>query len=309
MDLILNHGVEYDVDKPVAVEDLVRSIQAHAKLMRTSLGLISDIVPGLTFQPKYVSVSLLSQQSPLKEMFAFAVVVSYQDALEEEVPALVERLTGMPMSDEYDTLVTVLVMIVAIYGISKAFDALFPGRSKASLDETKTSLLSRAAKISGVAVDRIAAAVEVLVTGKSQRAVVSASQSVFAPARNHDGVAIKDGRGAVLVSERAVRDAQAAAGLPIDFADDHEKATHPPSFHQGVRIVLHAMDKDRKKLGWAGHCPDLFDKRIPMHLEKSVLPASIFGKDEIVGDILLTMEESDDGEMEPKEFLLVRPHL
>ena len=305
MDMILRHRVEYGVVNAVAVEDLVKSIEAHARLLRTSSDVISDLVPGLRIEPKRVSVLHLSQQSPLTEAFALAVFVTYQEELEKEVPQLVEMLTGSPLPDQYDTLVTVLVMLIAIYGISRAFETLFPGRDTNNLDRARKGLLTRAAKMTGVAADRIFAAIEVLFTGRSRRALVGASQKVFAPTRNQPNASIRDNQGTTLITESAVRDAQAASNLPYEV-DEDEKPRSVSEFHSDVRIVLHAMDRDRKRQGWAGHCPDLFDERIPMSLEKTLRPDSIFGKDEIRGDILLTSEEDEQGDLQPKEFLLIQ---
>lgn len=308
MEITLKHGVEYDINDPVAVDDLVRSIEAHARLMKTAADLLSELVPGLEIETKRVSVLHLSQQSPLRELFAFSVVMAYQKKLEEEVPALIESLTGVELSDQYDTLVTVLVMLVAIFGISKAFDLLFPGRSKENLEETKESLAKRAAAMLGTSYQRVIGAVEVMFTGRTNRVLVSASQKVFAPTRNHPQASIRDDRQQVLIPAPATRDAQAASGLPYEPESDDDPATSS-EFHRNVRIILHAMDRDRKKQGWAGHCPDLFDDRIPMHLEKTIDPEGIFGKDEIKGDILLTSEEDVDGKMIPKEFLLIAAYI
>lgn len=308
MEITLKHGVEYDITDPVAVDDLVKSIEAHARLMKTATELLSKLVPGLQMETKRVSVLQLSQQSPLRELFAFSVVIAYQKELEKEVPALIESLTGVELSDQYDTLVTVLVMLVAIYGVSKAFDLLFPGRSKDNLAEAQESLAKRVAAMLGTTYQRVVAAVEVIFTGRSNRVLVGASQKVFAPTRNHPQASIRDDRQQVLVSPSATRDAQAASGLPYEPDGDDEPASNS-EFHRNVRIILHAMDRDRKKRGWAGHCPDLFDDRIPMHLEKSIDPEGIFGKDEIRGDILLTSEENEDGKMTPKDFLLVAAYM
>lgn len=238
-------------------------------------------------------------------MFAYAIVMTYQKGLEEEVPELVEALTGTKLSDQHDTLVTVLVMLIAIYGISKAFDALFPGRSRDNLDAAREGLIAKVIRLTGVAAKRIMAALEVLFTGRSNRVLVGASQKVFAPTRNQTNATIRDSRGEVLVPNAAVRDAQAASGIPYEPEEEDDAPKPYSEFHRGVRIILHAMDKDKKRQGWAGHCPDLFDERIPMHLEKTLKPASIFGHDEIVGDILLTSEEDENGDMRPKEFLLI----
>ncbi|WP_313666187.1 hypothetical protein [Shinella sp.] len=308
MEITLKHGVEYDIVEPVAVDDLVKSIEAHARLMTATTELLEKLVPGLEIEAKRVSVLQLSQQSPLRELFAFSVVITYQKELEKEVPALIESFTGVELSDQYDTLVTVLVMLVAIYGVAKAFDLLFPGRSKENLAEAQESLAKRAAAMLGTTYQRVVAAVEVIFTGRSNRVLVGASQKVFAPTRNHPQASIRDDRQQVLVSPSATRDAQAASGLPYEPDTTDDPVSHS-EFHRNVRIVLHAMDRDRKKRGWAGHCPDLFDDRIPMHLEKSIDPEGIFGKDEVRGDILLTSEEDEDGKMQPKEFLLVAAYL
>lgn len=308
MEITLRHGVEYDIVEPVAVDDLIKSIEAHARLMKTATELLSELVPGLQMETKRVSVLQLSQQSPLRELFAFSVIMTYQKELEKEVPALIETLTGVEISDQYDTLVTVLVVLVAIYGVSKAFDLLFPGRPKDNLVEAKESLAKRAAAMLGTTYDRVVAAIEVIFTGRSSRVLVGASQKVFAPTRNHPLASIRDDRQQVLVSPSATRDAQAASGLPYEPEGDDEPVSSS-EFHRNVRIILHAMDRDRKKRGWAGHCPDLFDDRIPLHLEKSISPEGIFGKDEIRGDILLTSEEDEEGKMVPKEFLLIAAYM
>ncbi|WP_298328941.1 hypothetical protein [Asticcacaulis sp.] len=308
MEITLNHGVEYEIVDPVSVEDLVKSIEAHARLLRATSDLISELVPGLQIETKKVSVVYLSQQSPLKEAFAVGLYLTYQKELEKEVPELIEALTNTKIPDRYDTLVTVLVMLVAIYGISKALDTLFPGKSKANIEETKESLTSQAAKIIGVTSKRLIVALEVLFKGRSERVLVNSSQKMFAPTRNQTFASIRDARGQVLVGQDATRDAQAASGLPYEI-EDNDDAETSSQFHQGVRIILHAMDKDRKKSGWAGHCPDLFDERIPMHLEKTLKPEKIFGHDEIKGDILLTSEEDAEGKMVAKEFLLIQAYM
>lgn len=306
MDITLRHGIEYEVMNAVSVEDLIKSLEANARLLRRSAELLSALIPGLTLEPKYVSVTSLTQESPLREVFALAAVLAYQKELEAEVPQLIESLTGVHVSDRYDALVTTLVMLIAIYGISKAFEMLFPGRDKQPLVDTEDALLEQASRFLGVATHRIRDAVTVLFTGKQRRALVSASQKVFAPTRSQVGANIRTRDGITLVSREAVTLAQSAAGMPFEPDEEEDAPRTESEFHHGAKIILHAMDRDRKKAGWAGHIPSLFDDRIPMHLEKSQNPEAIFGKSEIIGDILLTKEEDENGDMKPKEFLLVR---
>lgn len=309
MDATLLHGMQYDVIKPVAVEDVIKSLEANAKLINRSTVLLAELFPGIKFESATVSVRSLSQESPLKEIFALALVVAYQKELEAEVPALFEKLTGIHVSSSYDTLLTVLVMLIAIYGIDKAYETLFPGRDKKEITDTQGSLLAKASAVTGIAAERIRDAVGVLFTGRTHRATVIASQKLFAPTRGQLPSAIRTPQGEVLVRANAVALAQSAAGIPYEGSDDDEKPRQDSDFKRNVTIVLHAMDRDRKKTGWAGHVPGLFDERIPMDLEKSLDPDTLFGKSEINGDILLITEEDEEGAMRPKNFLLVQAYL
>jgi hypothetical protein len=309
MDLVFLHGVEYDVTAPVAVQDLIKSLEANAKLLDRSTTLLEELFPGIKFESATISVRNLSQGSPLKELFALAVVLAYQKGLEEEVPALFETITGIHVSDQYDTLLTVLVLLIAVYGIDKAYEAAFPGRDKKAISDTQESLLQKAANLTGVTVVRIREAVNVLFTGRQHRATVLASQKMFAPTRGQPQVTIRVPDGDILVPAEAVAIAQSASGFPYEPPEVDEKPKQDSHFHRNVKIILHAMDRDKKKSGWAGHVPGLFDDRIPMDLEKSQSPDILFGKSEVIGDILLMTEEDENGEMKPKNFLLVQSYL
>lgn len=308
MEATLKHGIVYEVTDDVAVEDLIKSLEANTRLLRETGKLLSEIIPGLEIDSGKVSVVYVSQQSPLREILALSVFVTYQDELEQEVPQLIQALTGEQIPDRYDTLVTVLVMLIAIYGISKAFDLLFPGRQKESLEENESRLLRRAAELTGATIVRVRDALETLFSGRSRRTLVTASQKIFAPSRNQSDAPIRTTTGEDLISGDAVRLAQSAAGIPFETEEDDLPQSYS-EFYRNVRVILHAMDRDRKRTGWAGHVPSIFDDRIPMHLEKTQDPEKVFGKDEIIGDILLTWEENEEGEYYPKEFLLIQTYL
>jgi hypothetical protein len=66
------------------------------------------------------------------------------------------------------------------------------------------------------------------------------------------------------------------------------------------------MDRDRGKVGWAGHIPALFEERVPMKLDKSIDPEALFTKTEIIGDVLIQYDVADDGKKTPSEFHLLR---
>lgn len=63
-------------------------------------------------------------------MLVAAIVTAVQPKLIADVPKIVTDLTGQEIPEAYHTLLTVLVMVIAVYGISKAIELLFPARKK-----------------------------------------------------------------------------------------------------------------------------------------------------------------------------------
>ena len=309
MERTLSHFIEYEVKEAVAIGDVIKSLQANDRLLRHAAEVIETLVPGLQLEYKKVSVASLTQSSPLKELFAFAVVVSYQKDLEEEVPDLVQSILGIEISDRFDTLVTVMVLIVAILGIARAFEALFPGRDKEPLERASRDLAGNVGEIVGKAPEVVIDAADAGYRGRSKRSLVSSSQKLFAPTRGDPLAAIRSRSGEVLVAPPVVELAQAAAAIDVPDEDDDGKPKSSQEFENGVDIILHAMDRDSKKRGWAGHIPKISDERIPMTLEKNVSPDSLFGRGKIRGDVLVKYEEDSDGQMVATEFLLIRAYI
>jgi hypothetical protein len=69
-----------------------------------------------------LNVHKLTQESPLREYFLLALVVAFQDDLVGEVPPVIEDLFKVTVNDRYDTIVTVIFMIVVFYGAGLAVD-------------------------------------------------------------------------------------------------------------------------------------------------------------------------------------------
>lgn len=308
MDAVFRHFVEYDVDSQVMVSDSVKSLEANDRLLKQAILVIEKLVPGLVLEYKSVSVPVVTQQSPLTEVFALAVVMTFQEKLSVEVPALVKSLTGVEVPHEYNTLLTVIVMMIAIMGIGRALDVLFPGRDKAAVDATQHELARKAGDILNKSPEAVETVVSDGFSGKMRRSLISNAQKLFAPTRGSTSATLRGRDGQVLIAPPAVTLAQAAAGLPIEV----DVSDSPPTTSElktGVEIILHAMDRDSKRSGWAAHIPNLSDDRIAMKLEKTISPESLFGREKIRGDILLVSQENDDGEMIPNEFLLLRAYI
>lgn len=306
---VVNHFIEYGVQDAVPVSQVVESLLANERLVRHACLVLEELYPGLRVRAQLVSVSSISQESPLREWFASLLVVSYQDDLTETVPPLVADFLGTELldgivPDKYQELVTVLVMLGAIWGVSKAYTHLFPDRKSNNLDRENTRLINVAGDLVMVDPEHITRALEKAGEDKQAKGLRQAAQRFFAPARQERNVPISSQGGGATISAEAVQEAQSVYGY--DDVEDETPEVPEPEFHSEVEIVIHAMDRDKGKTGWAGHIHNLFDKRSRMKLDKSIQPESLFGKAKILGDVLVEYAFNDEGEPEPVQFILLR---
>src|SRR5437879_3250997 len=113
--------------------------------------------------------------------------------MERDVPAIVTDLTGLVVPDRYHTLLTVIVLMIAIYGISKTIERLFPTRKTDKLDENFRSLTVVAGDLIQTPPAQIEATIKGRLADKKQGQLSSAIRSFFAPAAGKEGDAIVGG--------------------------------------------------------------------------------------------------------------------
>lgn len=302
MEIEFPHSVEYDMDGRASVGAVAQSLIAHERLAKEAVLLLEAYFPGLTVEAATVSVRHVQQHSPLKAAFAVAVVAAFQPKLEKDIPAIIKDISGIAVPEHYNSLVTVLVMMIAIYGISKAIEILFPDRKKTNLDEDYKSLTIIAGDIINTSPETIDAAVRGRFSGKKPSQLASFVKGFFAPAEGHPEAKIVGANGTAQINSKALQEIPL---LAIPDAPEPQETTDN-AFENDRRIVIHAMDMDRSKSGWAGHIPDLFEDRVPMKLDKTIDPQSLFAKRQIIGDVLIGYDVNDAGERTPREIHLLR---
>ena len=300
MDIQFNHQLEYGIEGPVSVEDIVQSLYANEQLLREAVIILERTIPGLNIEPGFVAVREVSKHSPLRELLAFAVVMTFQEDLKKEVPKLFEDLTGVGISDKYDTLITVLVMLIAIYAIS-AVATRITGKRPEKLDRDRERLITVAGNYINVSPQELESAITDSVEGKRRSTLESSAKRFFRPVKGRPNTGIKTDQDPGISSD-------AIAEVPSDAMVAASEVDEPfrTEFVKGVTIELHAMDRDRLKLGWAGHVRGVTGSRIKMILDKSISPESLFGKKLIRGDILMVYLKFPDGSETEKEFHLLR---
>ena len=237
-------------------------------------------------------------------LFTLAVVMTFQKDLETEIPGLISQMTGIEISDKYDTLLTVIVMILAIWGISTAFDAIFHGRKHRHLDSERQRLIGVASDLVQVPADAIEEAVEAASSGQRRRAIASAAQRFFFPAKRSGKVEIRSRVPEASIRYGAVDEARSVIGVLVK--EDDTSSQPASEFEFDVEIVLHATDRDRFRQGWAGHIPGVIDIRVPMRIDKTIPPESPFGRQVVRGDVLVVSDVTEEGDLKPREFVLLR---
>lgn len=298
MELTIPHSVVYDFEGRATVQEVAKSIVAQDRLVREALAVLEEVFPDLTFEKPTVSIRAVSQDSPLRTTLETLVVAAYAPALGEDVPDILKTLFGINVPDQYDSIVSVLVLLIAIWGVEWLYSKLFPGKKKPELEQEKGRLLQDASNRAAVTEEHLEEAVE-RVLAKRKRSVIKASADFLEPAKRHKAKAVTVGRTAI--SERAIE----AMPSDIELAQ-YEPATEIQEIEKAaVRFRAHDLDKNK---AWAATIEEVSPLRRPLHLAPDVRPEQLFDKVEIRADVLVTYVLDAEGEYVPSLYYLQKVH-
>ena len=298
MELTIPHRVVYDFEGRATVQEVARSIVAQDRLVREALAILEEVFPDLTFEKPVVSIRAVSQASPLTTDIRTIVIAAYAPALGEDVPDILNTLFGINVPDQYDSFVSVLVLLIALWGVERLYTKLFPGKKKAELESERERLLEVASSRAAVTEDHLEEAVE-RVLAKRKRTVMKASADFLEPAKRHKASAVVSG--ATIIGQTAIE----AMPSDIDLAQ-YEPATEIQNL-ENVTVHFRAHDLDRNK-AWAATIEDVSPLRRPLHLAPDVRPEQLFEKKEIRADVLVTYTLDPEGEYVPSLYYLQKVH-
>jgi hypothetical protein len=299
MELSIPHRVVYDFDGQASVAEVAKSIIAQDRLVRESLAVLEQVFPDLAFEKPTVSVREVSQASPLRTVLLTTVVAVYGPALGEDVPDILNTLFGVDVPDGYDSIVSVLVLLIGIYGVDLLWKKLSKkvGEYRALRDE-RDRLLKEAANQASVTEEHLEEAIERVIS-KRKRSVMKAGADFYEPARRHKARSVS-------VDGAEVRQ-EAIEAMPsdIDLAQ-YEPPTEVEEL-EGVVVHFRAHDLDRNK-AWAATIEEVYPNRRPLHLAPDVRPEQLFERSEVIADVLVTSSLDADGEYVPTLYYLQRVH-
>lgn len=299
MELSIPHRVLYDFDAQASVGEVAKSIIAQDRLVRESLAVLEQVFPNLSFEKPTVSVREISQTSPLRTLLLTTVVAVYGPALGEDVPDILNTLFGVDVPDGYDSIVSVLVLLIGIYGVDLVWKKISTGvKDYKALRAERERLLKEAAKQASVTEEHLEDAIE-RVIGKHKRSVMKAGADFYEPARRHKA------RSVSVAGAEVGQEAIEAMPTDVDLAQ-YEPPTEIEEL-EGVVVHFRAHDLDRNK-AWAATIEEVHPNRRPLHLAPDVRPEQLFERSEVVADVLVTSSLDADGEYVPTLYYLQKVH-
>lgn len=153
------------------------------------------------------------------------------------------------------------MIVVALYGLDFAYRR-FKGNKTAGAAEPAPPAISGnynrvihiGGNLIGVSADELASAVERAIPDKERPHLAKRSLAFIRAAKREHGAAIEGGG----TSIDAGSIEEAPSDLDIEVADDPERQDP----YERQAIVIHALDDDRIKSGWAGHLPGVWERRL-----------------------------------------------
>ncbi len=302
MAIMLNHSVEYDFDKVATVSEVAATLIANEKLLLNAIDVLEGCVDGLEINNARVSLKSVVHNSPLKELLGVTIFLTYQKDLEKQIPEIVQALTGMDVPDNYHTLITVLVMLVAVYGIDALWSKIEQVKSNSNTQRKYDELITIVGKELGVSKSKIKSVLDDTLGKGRKRAVVKAARDFFSPAQRYKARAIKGPNGVEIGRD-------VIAEVPTDIELEEFTPEQDSYTLSDVEIEFHAHDYDKSRQGWAAIIREISDNRKPLHIDPTINRDDLFQRKHAKGDITVITEKAETGAFITKLYYLSKVHL
>lgn len=290
-------SITYETVGITPVQKVIEGLQASETFAREAIELLPSFMPGVSIESSVIGVARISQESPLREVLIAALVLAHQEEIGAFVSPLVSRLAGPDMAADHSKVFGLLFSLAAIYGASAARDILVKRFENHKPRQMLDAIISDVAATTGKTEKEVRDILETRYsTPNLFKRVVAKAKAFFAPS-HHDGYAPVQISG-MTIPQEVIREIPQSGMI-----QDKNMTRYEPKYD--VTISLHAMDRDKANTGWAAVIPSISDKRVKVRLGKEVDPKSLWGKDQITGDIVVVEKLTAHG-FAPQEYQLTR---
>ena len=280
------HSIEYTMDEGLSLGEIAETLLAHQVLIDRLPDALEAALPGLTVEA--VKISLREAEAgSLREEFLVALFLVFQDDVEEEVISVVEGMTGLEILQQHQTIVTLLVILIVLYGARAIYERFVKRSGKtddkpSSIQGNYNAVLTIAAEHLHISETGLDAAISGAVNKGDQRGLRAAIRRFLAPAKKGGASAI-NAHGQEVVSRDAVRE------FPGDADVEDMEEENPMRPLTGVRLRILALDRQKRQTGWAASFPDgeVGRPRITMDLYPTVSLDELSRAEMINADVIV----------------------
>ncbi len=296
----LPFAITYETEGVTPVSDIIEALKAVDTLTKDAASLFPSLIEGLHVERCSLNVRSLTQESPLREFFFVTLLVTYQDELTKEVPPLIEELFNITVNEDYDTLLTVAVMTLTFYGVAIAVDMA----KKTFSDSMPRAKFEELVEVLASETGKPAADIREIIKAKfaepsAARKIVGAAKRLFLPSQRD--------RNAPVVFDRDRISSDVIKEIPYPGDADKKNDFDRYTPYDSIKLELHAQDRDRAATGWAAVAQDVCEKRLKVRVMDTVALNELWGKDQVVADIVLVSKLTSDGYV-PSEIQVTALH-
>ncbi|WP_371398864.1 hypothetical protein [Marinovum algicola] len=280
-------SIVYKIDHAPTASEVIDALRAADAISTDIAALLPSLIDGLAVERSSLCVRSLTESS-LKEALFVALLVTYQPDLKQEVPAMLEQLFDVTVSDKYDSLATVVFLIVLVYGSSLAIDIA----RRAFTDSIPRQKLNELVELLALETGKSSGEIRKIVEARFQKPaaakrVVRDAMRFFRPSQIGDAAPVLFDR------DEIGTDAIKQLPFPKEVDNEHDFNRYEP--YSGAILELHAQDRDKAATGWAAVAKDIHDRRLKVRVVEPVQPSDLWGQDEIVADIVVVKKLTSDG--------------
>lgn len=125
MELRVPAQFTYEFEGRATVGEVAKALTAQEKLFREAILVLEECFPQLKVEHVAVVVREVSQNSPLRHRLEGMLLAAVQEGLMDDMPVdLLQTLFGIDVPDSYDSFVSVLILIVSLWGAEKVIQRL-----------------------------------------------------------------------------------------------------------------------------------------------------------------------------------------
>ncbi|MET3352338.1 UNVERIFIED_ORG: hypothetical protein ABID33_000221 [Xanthobacter viscosus] len=281
-------AITYDTEGPTPISDVIVALQGVDAAIRDAVSLLPSLVDGIEIQSISINVRSITQESPLKELLIVGLIAAVQPDLMSTVPSMLEECFSVDIPDKYNSILTIVTMVVLFYGAAFAKDAATKAVEDGALRHMLNQLAEDIANRTGKSKDEILNILDAKYGSPGAvKKLIATIKNFFMPSQKSGSAAITFDRDRIepeIIREIPFPD-------ELDAKEDFERYRH----FRGVDIEIHAQDRDRAKTGWACVPVGISDARVRMKIIEPLTSKDIWNKNKINGDITVISRMTSDG--------------